>query len=152
MPYAAITYKVKPDYHKEISEVFSNFQRPGSPVLRDENGRQVGLLLGTGLFIKDDVVVRVIHYEGELDDVARHMSVQEGVREAERALAPYLAGERDTSTPEGFLAHFDAAVMHGIQQFSLPDHVAAQFREGAATPAQPPSDASARRSAGRAQP
>lgn len=128
MAYAAITYRVKPGHEEEIRAIFAKFTRPESPILHDENGKPSGFLIGTGLFLKDDVVVRVIHYEGRLEDVARHMSVQEGVREAERALAPYLATPRDTSTPEGFLRHFDTASMSCVQQFSLPAHVADELR------------------------
>ncbi|MDH2427186.1 SchA/CurD-like domain-containing protein [Sphaerisporangium sp. TRM90804] len=132
MAYAAITYRVRPGHEKEINEIFSGFTRPESPVLTDEDGKPSGLLLGTGLFLKDDVVVRVIHYEGSLEDVARHMSVQEGVREAERRLLPYLAAPRDTSTPQGFLEHFGTASMETVQQFSLPPHVADELRRATA--------------------
>ncbi|GAB2953439.1 SchA/CurD-like domain-containing protein [Nonomuraea fastidiosa] len=128
MPYAAITYRVKAGYEREIGEIFARFKRPDSPILRDEEGRPAGLLLGTGLFVKDDVAVRVIHYEGELADVARHMSDQEGIRETERALQPYLATPRDTSTPAGFIEHFHSAAMHVVQQFSLPEKVAEMLR------------------------
>ncbi|MET8005483.1 SchA/CurD-like domain-containing protein [Nonomuraea glycinis] len=128
MPYAAITYRIKPGHEREIGEIFERFRRPESPILRDEAGRPVGLLLGTGLFLKDDVAVRVIHYEGELADVARHMSGQEGIREAERELGPYLATARDTSTAGGFLDHFHSATMHAVQQFSLPEQVAGTLR------------------------
>ncbi len=47
------------------------------------------MLLGTGLFVQDDVLVRVIHHDGVgAAQVAQHMSVQKGVREAERAISP----------------------------------------------------------------
>jgi hypothetical protein len=120
MAYAAITYRVKPGHEKEINEIFAEFQRADSPVLKDEHGKPSGLLLGTGLFIKDDVMVRIIHYDGRIEDVARHMSQQAGVHEAERKLQRYLAEERDTETPEGFVRHFNTAAMQCVQQFSLP--------------------------------
>jgi hypothetical protein len=125
MPYAAITYRVKPGHDEEIRHVFDRFRRVSSPVITDAQGTRVGMLLGTALFIKDDVMVRVIHYDGELADVARHMSQQEGVRAAERELAPFLAEPRDTQTAEGFLRHFNNATMHCVQQFSLPPAAAA---------------------------
>lgn len=134
MPYAAITYDVEPGHDEEIKEVFSRFQRPDSPVLRDEDGKQVGLLLGTGLFIKGPIMIRVIHYEGTLEDVARHMSVQDGVHRIEEELKPYLATPRDTATPEGFRRHFERATMDVVQQFSLPAEVAERLRAGAAAP------------------
>ncbi len=99
MPFAAITYRGKPG-HEEIAEIFAGFQRVSTPVLPDENGDEVGLLLGTAVSIKDDIVVRVIHYEGgDLRDVGRHMTGQRGVHLLEEKSAPYLAETRDTTRP-----------------------------------------------------
>ncbi|GII95086.1 SchA/CurD-like domain-containing protein [Sinosporangium siamense] len=121
MAYAAITYKVKPGCEREITEIFADYRRPGSPFLRDAEGRQVGILLGTALFVKDDTVVRVIHYEGgTVEDVARHMSSQQGVREAERRMAPYLAESRDTQTAEGFMAYFSESTMTCVSALYIP--------------------------------
>lgn len=134
MPYAAITYDVKPGHEAEIRDVFSRFRRPESPVLHDAGGEPVGMLLGTGLFIQGGLMVRVIHYEGgTVEDVARHMSVQEGVHLIETELAPYLATPRetDTTTPEGFVAHFETALMAEVQQFQLPGEIAERIREKA---------------------
>ena len=125
MPYAAITYRVKTGHEEEIKQVFDRFRRVSSPVITDEHGTRVGLLLGTALFLQDDVMVRLLHYDGQLEDVARHMSRQEGMRAAERDLSPYLAQPRDTQTPEGFLRYFDRATMRCLQQFSLPPGAAA---------------------------
>ena len=33
MPYAAITYRVKPGYEEEIAEIFAGFQRMANPAL-----------------------------------------------------------------------------------------------------------------------
>ncbi len=121
MPYAAITYNVKPGHEDEIAEIFARFQRVGSPVLRNEEGRQVGRLLGTAVFIQDGFMVRVIHYQGDLADVSRHMARQPGVHQIEEQLVPYLAQQRDTSTPEAFGAHFRRATMRCISQLSADD-------------------------------
>ncbi|WP_019869951.1 SchA/CurD-like domain-containing protein [Salinispora oceanensis] len=115
MPFAGISYRVKPGHEDRIAEIFSpeNFRRVDSPVLRDPDGEEIGFLLCTGLFIAEDTIVRVIQHEGgAVADIRRHMSVQEGVREAERELMPYLAAPRDTETPEGFMAHFDRSLMN----------------------------------------
>jgi hypothetical protein len=114
VPFAGITYKVKPGFEDEIAWIFSpeNFTRVDSPILRDEDGEELGYLTCTGLFIEDDTMIRVIQHEGgTAADIRRHMSVQEGVHEAETRLVPYLAAERDTTTPEGFMAHFDRSAM-----------------------------------------
>ncbi len=127
MPLAAITYDVKPGFDDEIAEIFSpeNFQRVDSPIITDPSGAEIGALLGTGLFIQHSTMVRVIHYQGAgVDDVARHMSTQEGVHEAERKLAPYLRTARDTETPEGFLAHFARSAMTVLDHRELDDRPA----------------------------
>lgn len=118
MPYAAITYKVKPGHEDEIADIFAAFRRVDSPVLYDEEGKESGRLLGTAVFIKDEFMVRVIHYEGDLADVARKMARHPGVHDLEGRLAPYLAEQRDTRTPEGFGEYFRNATMRCISQLS----------------------------------
>jgi hypothetical protein len=120
MPYAAITYNIKPGYEDEVVEVFQNFQRVSSPVLRDAAGAESGRLKGTGVFIRDGVLVRFIDYEGDIEDVGRHMSQHPGVHSIEDALKPYLAEPRDTATPERFQAYFQKSLMRCVQQFSGP--------------------------------
>jgi hypothetical protein len=64
----------------------------------------------------------VIHYDGELADVARHMARQPGVQEFERRLAPYLAESRDTTTAAGFASYFRNATMRCESQLSVDTH------------------------------
>jgi hypothetical protein len=124
MPYAAITYRVRKGHEDEIAGIFAGFRRVDSPVLHDEHGEASGLLLGTAVFIKDDLMVRVIHYEGRLADVARHMAGHKGVHELEAKLAPYLAQRRDTRTPRAFEEHFRNSAMRCIAQLTLDTHPA----------------------------
>ena len=124
MPYAAITYDVKPGHEEEIAEIFANFKRVDTPVLQDESGQEVGKLLGTAVFIKDDLMVRIIHYEGDFAAIGRHMARQKGVHVLESKLAPYLRTQRDTSTTEAFQSYFRNATMRCIAQLSVDTHVA----------------------------
>ncbi|MGW3497519.1 SchA/CurD-like domain-containing protein [Streptomyces sp. NPDC001020] len=124
MPYAAITYRVKPGYEDEIAEIFGNFQRVDTPNFTGTDGEQAGRLLGTAVFVKDDIVVRVIHYEGDFAAIGRHMAAQQGVHSAEDALAPYLAEERDTSSPQAFAAYFRDATMRTVAQLTVDTHPA----------------------------
>ena len=135
MQFAAITYPVKPGHEDEIAEIFADFKRANSPILHDEDGEEVGIILATGLFIKDTVMVRVIQFEGRLEDVARHMAVQDGVREAEDRLAPFLSVPRDTSTVEGFLEYFTGSTMRCIQQLGVPAEMIKDIPEHLLTPA-----------------
>lgn len=124
MPYAAITYRVKPGHEDEIAAIFAEFQRVDTPDFAAEDGTPAGRLLGTGVFIKDDVLVRVIHYEGDFAAVGRHMSAQRGVHVLEDRLAPYLAEERDTTSAADFQAYFRNAVMRTIAQLTVDTHPA----------------------------
>ena len=83
---------------------------PGDPGTR---------ILGTALFIRDDVMVRFIEYEGDLDAVARHMARHPGVQEIERKLAPYLSKPRDTGTEDGFVGTFQRSLLRCISQLSV---------------------------------
>lgn len=124
MPYAAISYRVKPGFEDEISDVFARFQRVDTPDFRSAGGESAGRLLGTAVFVKDDVVVRVIHYDGDFRAIAAHMAAQRGVHTVEDELAPFLAEQRDTSTPEDFGAYFRNAVMRCVSQLSVDTHPA----------------------------
>lgn len=136
MPYAAITYNIKPGFEDAIAEVFANFRRVTSPVLHDESGEEVGRLLGTGVFIRDGFMVRFIHYSGgTISDIGRHMAEQDGVREIERLLKPYIDGERNTDTPQGWRQHFENSTMRCISQFSS-DTFSGTVQRGAAATGQ----------------
>lgn len=118
MTLAAISYGIKPGHDEEIAEIFSlkNFKRANSPIIRDDAGHVVGKIVGTGLFLRGDTMVRIIQFDGELDAVARHMAAQKGVHEAERKIAPYLTVSRDTRTVEGFLRYFRNSTMRCLAQ------------------------------------
>ncbi|MDH6129099.1 SchA/CurD-like domain-containing protein [Kitasatospora sp. GP82] len=122
MPYAAITYRVKPGHEDEIAAIFAEFQRVDTPDYSAGDGQSAGRLLGTGVFVKDDVLVRVIHYEGEFAAVGRHMAAQRGVHVLEEKLAPYLAEQRDTTSSEGFAAYFRNALMRSVSQLTVDTH------------------------------
>ncbi|MER5256819.1 MULTISPECIES: SchA/CurD-like domain-containing protein [unclassified Streptomyces] len=128
MPYAAISYRIKPESQEEVAELFSGFQRVSTPVFTDDDGQEVGRLLGTAVFLQDDVLVRVIHYEGDFAQIGRHMGAQKGVHILEEKLAPHLAEARetDTQTVDGFTSHFRSSVMRCISQLSIDTHPQAQ--------------------------
>ena len=128
MPFAGITYTVRPGVEDAVASIFSpeNFIRVDSPVMRDDDDEEIGYLTCTGLFIQGETMVRVIQHDGgTLADVGRHMSTQEGVHEAERRLVPYLAAPRDTETPAGFLDHFRRSTMTVVDQQQLDNRPAA---------------------------
>lgn len=121
MPFAAVTYDIKPGFEDELAEIFGNFRRVKSDRVRTETGEQAGRILSTAVFIRDATLVRVIEYEGDLDAVARHMAAQPGVREVEGKLKPYLSRPRDTDTTEGFVATFRRSLLRTVAQISVRD-------------------------------
>ncbi|AGL16622.1 SchA/CurD-like domain-containing protein [Actinoplanes sp. N902-109] len=121
MSIAAISYDIKAGHEEQIAEIFGNFRRTGSPVIRDESGAEVGRIVSTALFIKGATMVRFIEYEGRLSDVARFMAAQPGVREVEQRLKPYLSRPRDTGTVEGFIATFERSTMRCLSLLSTAD-------------------------------
>ncbi|MBB4987040.1 MULTISPECIES: SchA/CurD-like domain-containing protein [Streptomyces] len=125
MPFAAITYDIKPGCEAELAEIFGGFRRVTSDRVRDAGGQDAGRILATAVFLRDDTLVRVIEYEGDLDAVARHMASQPGVREVERKLKPYLTRPRDTDTVEGFVATFRRSLLRTVAQISVRDVPAA---------------------------
>ncbi|WP_405358767.1 SchA/CurD [Kitasatospora sp. NBC_00085] len=121
MPFAAITYDIKPGFEAELTEIFGSFRRVRSDRVRTESGEEAGRILATAVFIRDDTLVRVIEYQGDLDAVARHMAGQPGVREVELRLKPYLSRLRDTDTVEGFVATFRRSLLRTVAQISVRD-------------------------------
>jgi SchA/CurD like domain len=138
MPFAAITYDIKPGCEDGIASIFQSFTRPGSPVIRDENGTKTAEILATAVFIRDATMVRVIQYDGSLDEVARYMASQPGVQEVERRLKPYLASPRDTATVAGFVKTFHDSTLRCISQLPPPRGPAAEAESAGMSQAQPP--------------
>jgi hypothetical protein len=122
MPYAAITYRVEPGHEDEIAEIFAGFQRVDTPTFRGDDGNAAGRLLGTAVFVKDDIIVRIIHFEGDFAAVGRHMAAQRGVHVIEEKLAPFLTEQRDTSSAAGFAEYFRNATMRCVSQLSVETH------------------------------
>ncbi|MFI0787262.1 SchA/CurD-like domain-containing protein [Streptomyces lydicus] len=120
MPFAALTYDIRPGYEDEVAEVFAGFRRVGSPSVPGSGGPPAARLLATAVFIRDATLVRVIEYEGDIEAVARHMAGQPGVQEVERRLKPYLRTPRDTDSVEGFVRTFRQSLLRCVTQLGVP--------------------------------
>ncbi|MGW5869045.1 SchA/CurD-like domain-containing protein [Streptomyces sp. NPDC055239] len=121
MAFAAITYDIKPGYEKELTEIFGDFKRVKGSQVKDQAGASAGTILATAVFLREDTLMRVIEYTGDLEAVARHMASQPGVREVEKKLKPYLSKPRDTDTVEGFVATFRRSLLNTVAQISARD-------------------------------
>jgi hypothetical protein len=112
--FAALTWTVKPGTEDTVAQIFKRSGRPASFDVMDANGNQVGELVASAVFMKENRVVRVMEYEGRLDDVVRHIASQPAVQELEQWLAPYLEVPRETSNAEGFRDFFVSSGMRCI--------------------------------------
>jgi hypothetical protein len=66
------------------------------------------------VFVGQEICVRVIEVEGDLREVARHMSQQQEVRDFEREIENHLAVPRDMRSPEGAREFFRTAGMRCV--------------------------------------
>jgi hypothetical protein len=116
----ALMWTVKPGTEEQVAELFANYQSP-DPIVKDADGNEKGRLLGTQVFMKDNVVVRVMEIDAALPDVAQHLGRQPAIQELERKLDPLLEVERDMSTPEGARAFFMSSMMRCLVARKLDD-------------------------------
>jgi hypothetical protein len=106
----AMTWNVKKDSVDQVKELFRNYGRPDHTI-RDDEGNEVGRLLATQVYMRDNMVVRVVEAEGSFIDVAKHMRKQKAIQELEAALDEHLEESRDMSTPDGAREFFMKTAM-----------------------------------------
>jgi hypothetical protein len=106
-------WSVRPGTEEEVVQLFEDYGRP-EHVIKDEKGDVKGKLLSTTVYMKDNVVVRAIEFEGSIADVAPHMGRQPAIRELEDKLDAYIEKPRDMSTPEGARAFFLETAMRCV--------------------------------------
>lgn len=111
--YFAITWNVKPGTEAAVKEAFANYGRPDHDV-KDADGNIVGKLLSTQVFMKGNVLVRAIEFEGSIMDLAPHMGRQPAIKALEDEIDKYLEKPRDMSTPEGARAYFMETMMETL--------------------------------------
>jgi hypothetical protein len=101
----ALIWNVKKGTEEEVADLFKDYHAP-EYIARDEEGNEVGRLISTQVFMRDNTVVRVIEFEGPMPVISKHMSQQKGIKELEDKLDDYLEVPRDMTTPEGVRAFF----------------------------------------------
>lgn len=104
----AVMFTVRPGTEDAVAEILAGYERPVAEI--DDETR----LLGTTVFMKGNVVVRVMDFEGRLERVMAHLSQQPSVRDVEERLNPYLEVPRDLSSPHGAREFFMRAMMRRI--------------------------------------
>ena len=99
--YFAVTWQIKDGSQDAVRELFHNYGRP-EHVIHDDEGNEIGKLLGTQVFMRDTTIVRVVEADvPNFIELAKHMRKQQAIQDLEDQLDQYLAEPRDMSTPEG---------------------------------------------------
>ncbi len=109
----ALYWTVKPGTEDKVRELFQNYGRP-DPVVKDADGNEKGRLLGTQVFMKGNVAIRVMEIDGALPEVAAHLGRQPAIQELETKLDEYLEEPRDMSDPEGARKFFMRTMMETV--------------------------------------
>jgi hypothetical protein len=109
----ALLYKLRPGTEEEVTKLFVGSGRPAHDV-RDDDGKVVGRLLTTLVFVGAEAAVRVIEVDGDPQIVAGHISRQEEVKDFESKIEPLLSEPRDLSNPEGARAFFHRSGMRNV--------------------------------------
>lgn len=104
----AIMFRIKPGTEAQVKELLTNYEPP--EWVTPDGAR----LLGTSIFIKDDLVVRMMEVDGPLPSIMAHLARQPSIQQLEADLDPYLAEPRDMSSPEGARAFFGRAMMEHV--------------------------------------
>lgn len=110
--YWALMWDIKPGSQDAVREAFKSYGRPDHTI-RDEDGNEVGTLVSTQVFMKDNTVIRVVETTDgvPLPALGRHMGRQPAIRELEDKLDEYVAEPRDMSTDDGARAFFMKSTM-----------------------------------------
>ncbi|MDX6675567.1 MAG: hypothetical protein QOH11_2985 [Solirubrobacteraceae bacterium] len=113
--WVALMWGIKPESRDAVRELFADYGRPDHAI-KDDDGNEVGTLLQTLVFMKDDQVIRVVETTDGVDlpTLAKHMGRQPAIRELENQLDEHIAEPRDMSTPEGAREFFVKCIMEPI--------------------------------------
>lgn len=106
----AIMFRVRPGTEDKVRDLLANY---APPRLTTSDGTK---LLSTSVFMKDNIVVRVVEIDGEISGLVRHIASDPNTQAIERELDQYLVEEdrRDASTPEKARAFFARALMEHV--------------------------------------
>ena len=102
----ALAFRVRPGTEDAVAKLLADYEPPALEI--DEHTR----LVGTAVFMKGNLVIRVVEVEGDLAKVAPHLAADPAVRVVEQELRQYLAEEPAGSTgPEAQRTFFARRLM-----------------------------------------
>lgn len=110
MPRLAITFRIRPGTEDKVRELLANYPAPN---WQTADGAR---LVSTSVFMKDNVVVRMIEVDGEIPSLIRHIAQEPNIQNVERELDQYVVEEdrRDFSSPAGAREFFRKAMMQHV--------------------------------------
>lgn len=110
--YVALMWDIKEESRDAVRDLFHDYGRPDHAI-KDDDGNEVGTLLSTLVFMKDNHVIRVVETTDGVDlpTLAKHMGRQPAIRDLEDKLDEHIAEPRDMSTPEGARDFFIKSIM-----------------------------------------
>lgn len=115
----ALTFRVRPGTEKAVADLLSTYDPPRLEI--DENTR----LLGTAVFMKGDLVVRIMDIEGELGRVAQHLAADPSIQAVERKLNDYLVDPVDPTDPSARRTFLVKRLMHTVLHREAPQPASA---------------------------
>jgi hypothetical protein len=121
MPYMAITYPFVPGNEDELRKLLAGPAEGVPPVALDASGEVVGRLLGTAVFTHDDLLIRVIHYEGDQEAVIRHIGERVTGTGVHDKLTPYLPAAHELNSIERFVDFFHERRLPCLLQMTSPE-------------------------------
>lgn len=101
----ALLFTVKPGAENEVAQIFQSYGRPAV------EASSTTRLLGTSVFMKDNIVVRVFDIEGSVEEAAAFLSQQEAVRKVEERLNPLLEHPRNFLDEDEAKHFFERSLM-----------------------------------------
>jgi hypothetical protein len=106
----ALMFRIKAGTEDKVRDLLANYSRP-TGVAADGTR-----LVSTSVFMKDDIIVRMIEIDGELSGLTAHLAQEPAIQAVEAELDNYLVEEdrRDASTPDGARVFFRNALMEHI--------------------------------------
>ncbi|MFE5331319.1 SchA/CurD-like domain-containing protein [Embleya sp. NPDC056575] len=85
-------------------------------MVRDADGTEVARSLGTAVFARDDRLLRVVHYRGDLGRLLLHIGRSLLSGGLARELAPHLPENPSIDSAEAFAAFFRHAQLPCVYQ------------------------------------
>jgi hypothetical protein len=111
----ALTFRIRPGSEPDVAKLLAGYRAPSLRI--DDETR----LVGTAVFMKDDLVVRAVEVDGDISKVAPHLARDEVIQEVERALVPHLTEPYDPADPAQRGKFFAQRMMERVVHRESPD-------------------------------